>query len=204
MGSLQILARQADQQSSKTCRSKMGSSHSTEQGSEVDNDVVKKPKRVQRKVNIERLPVVEEVFVKEVAYKCGITKDEVDTKKVAYLHHVKKNPERGLVDFTNLYRDLKRNKSSKKKQIAHTVFRPTSGTCDQSTYNSMILAAITALGDSKGSSSQSIVKNILANNNQQDTKKVKLALERMRELQELVMVGKKGAGLYKLNVNVKF
>ena len=68
----------------------------------------------------------------------------------------------------------------------------------------MIAAAITALGDSKGSSSQSIVKYILANNNKQDTKKVKLALERMRELQEVVMVGKKGAGLYKLNVNVKF
>ena len=43
----------------------------------------KRPKRVQRKVNIERLPVVEEVFVKEVAYKCGITKDEVENKKVA-------------------------------------------------------------------------------------------------------------------------
>merc|ERR1712106_943404 len=125
--SLQILARQVNQQLSKTCRSKMGSLHSTEQGSEVDNNVDDKPKRVQRKVNIERLPVVEEVFVKEVAYKCGITKDEVDTKKDAYLHHVKKNPERGLEDFTNLYRDLKSSKYPKKKQITHAIFRPASG-----------------------------------------------------------------------------
>ena len=104
------------------CLIKMGSFQSREQGSEVDSKVVKRPKRVQRKVNIERLPVVEEVFVKEVAYKCGITKDEVDNKRVEYLQNVKKNPERGLEDFTNLHRDLKRNRATRKKQITE-VFR---------------------------------------------------------------------------------
>ena len=85
--------------------------------------VVEKPKRTKRNKNLERLPVVEEMFVQEVAYKCGISQKEVDNRKAEYLHQVRKNPERGLEDFTNLYKDLRKNKTGKKKQIAGQVFR---------------------------------------------------------------------------------
>ena len=84
---------------------------------------MKKTNRAKRNKNLERLPVVEEMFVQEVAYKCGISQQEVDNRKTEYLHQVRKNPERGLEDFNNLYTDLRKNKAGKKKQIAGQVFR---------------------------------------------------------------------------------
>merc|ERR1719233_952158 len=160
----------------------MGSSYSTE------SRVGEKPRRVQRKVNTERLPVV-----KEVVYKCGITRNEVDSKKNSYWADVKKNPEKGLEDFTNLYRDLKRNKPAKRREITQTVFRTEKPT--QPITRSMIIEAIKALGDAKGSSYQAIVKYMKGTYNIQDSQKVKLSLEKMREQEEVLMVGKK----YKLN-----
>ena len=167
----------------------MGSSYSTE------SRVEEKPRRAQRKVNTKRLPVVEEVFVKEVAYKCGITRNEVDSKKNSYLEDVKKNPERGLEDFTNFYRDLRRNKPAKRREITHTVFRPEKPV--QPVTRAMIVEAIKALGDAKGSSYQAIVKYMRQTYNTQDSKKVKLVLEKMREQKEVMMVGKN----FKLNTS---
>jgi len=183
----------------------MGSFYSKEE-TEVDNKAAKKPKiapRKPRKVKTERLPVVEEMFVQKVAYKCGITKVEQDTKKTEYLNHVQKNPERGFEDFTNLYKDLKRNKASNNKTITQ-IFRATEG-LEKSPYNSMVLSAITALADPRGSSSPAILKYVKNNNKLLEMKmlrvEVRLALERLVERKEVVIAGgKKGDGLYKINI----
>jgi len=53
-----------------------------------------------------RLPVVEEMFVQDIAYKCGVGKNELDAKKETYLQRVEKNPKVGFEELKDLYRSL--------------------------------------------------------------------------------------------------
>ena len=71
-------------------------------------------------------------------------------------------------------------------------------------YATMIVAAVKALGDKKGSSRQAILKAVIANNKVDAAKagvRVKLALRKMVAAKKLVTAaaaGKKGAGSFKL------
>jgi len=49
---------------------------------------------------------VEEVFVQKIAYKCGVTKDQLEAKKETYLQHAETDPSLGFEEFKALYRDL--------------------------------------------------------------------------------------------------
>ena len=53
-----------------------------------------------------KLPEVEEVFVQKIAYKCGVTDDELNAKKETYLQHVDDDPTLGFDEFKCLYRDI--------------------------------------------------------------------------------------------------
>ena len=46
-----------------------------------------------------KLPVIEEVFVQKIAYKCGVTDDELNAKKETYLQHVEEDPTLGFDEF---------------------------------------------------------------------------------------------------------
>merc|ERR1712212_964720 len=53
-----------------------------------------------------KLPVVEEVFVQKMAYKCGVTDEELNEKKETYLQHADEDPTLKFEEFKVLYRDL--------------------------------------------------------------------------------------------------
>ena len=40
----------------------------------------------------QRIPVVEEAFVQKIAYKCGVTEEELEKKKEVYLDHLSGDP----------------------------------------------------------------------------------------------------------------
>ena len=71
-------------------------------------------------------------------------------------------------------------------------------------YAAMIAAAITGLGDKKGSSRQAILKFVVANNKVDAEKaavRVRMALKKMLESKKVLaaaVAGKKGAGSFKL------
>jgi hypothetical protein len=49
-----------------------------------------------------RQPVIEDVFVQKIAYKCGVTEEELEKKKEAYMDHLSGDPTLGFqVDMTN-------------------------------------------------------------------------------------------------------
>eukprot|EP00092_Neocalanus_flemingeri_P044437 GFUD01049281.1.p1 GENE.GFUD01049281.1~~GFUD01049281.1.p1 ORF type:complete len:225 (-),score=70.94 GFUD01049281.1:143-817(-) len=52
------------------------------------------------------IPVVEEVFVQKIAYKCGVSDEELKEKKEIYLQHVDDDPTLGFEEFKCLYRDI--------------------------------------------------------------------------------------------------
>merc|ERR1712212_1246184 len=53
-----------------------------------------------------KLPVVEEVFLQKMAYKCGVTDKELKEKKETYLQHADEDPTLKFEEFKVLYRDL--------------------------------------------------------------------------------------------------
>ena len=53
-----------------------------------------------------KLPEVEEVFVQKIAYKCGVSAEELNEKKETYLQHVDEDPTLGFEEFKSLYRDI--------------------------------------------------------------------------------------------------
>ena len=40
----------------------------------------------------QRIPIVEEAFVQKIAYKCGVTEEELEKKKEIYLDHLSGDP----------------------------------------------------------------------------------------------------------------
>ena len=49
---------------------------------------------------------VEEVFVQKIAYKCGVTDDELNAKKEVFQQHAGGDPMIGFEEFKALYRDI--------------------------------------------------------------------------------------------------
>lgn len=49
---------------------------------------------------------MEEVFVQRIAYRCGVTEEELEKKKVAYLDHLSTDPTLSFKEFKCLYADL--------------------------------------------------------------------------------------------------
>ena len=52
------------------------------------------------------LPAVEETFVQKVAYKCGVSAEELNDKKEVYLQHQEEDPSLGFEEFKTLYTDI--------------------------------------------------------------------------------------------------
>merc|ERR1712243_490578 len=52
--------------------------------------------RVQVATDKKRVPVVEEEFVQRMAYKCGVTGEELEKKKETYLDRMAKDPTLGF------------------------------------------------------------------------------------------------------------
>ena len=72
-----------------------------------------------------KLPVVEEVFVQKMAYKCGVTDKELSEKKETYLQHADEDPTLKFEEFKVLYRDLSGRESDDKFMNAYVeaIFR---------------------------------------------------------------------------------
>jgi len=72
-----------------------------------------------------RIPVVEEVFVQRIAYRCGVSEEELEQKKKLYLDHLKKDPTLGFSEFKCLYRDLDTGEKDDDflDQYVHAIFR---------------------------------------------------------------------------------
>merc|ERR1711997_53850 len=49
---------------------------------------------------------VEEIFVQKIAYKCGVTEEELDTKREKFKEHAGSDPTLGFEEFKSLYRDI--------------------------------------------------------------------------------------------------
>ena len=49
---------------------------------------------------------VEEIFVQKIAYKCGVTDQELHTKREKFQHHAGSDPTLGFEEFRSLYRDI--------------------------------------------------------------------------------------------------
>merc|ERR1712203_1241128 len=49
---------------------------------------------------------VEEIFVQKIAYKCGVTEEELDTKREKFQQHAGSDPTLGFEEFKSLYRDI--------------------------------------------------------------------------------------------------
>ena len=43
-----------------------------------------------------RVPAVEEIYVQKIAYKCGVSEEELEKKKEAYLSHASGDPTLGF------------------------------------------------------------------------------------------------------------
>jgi len=78
----------------------MGKSQSKSVDS-VDGKVGRKDKK-----HLPRKEIQEEVFVQKIAYKCGVSKDQLEAKKETYIKHAETNPSLGYEEFKALYRDL--------------------------------------------------------------------------------------------------
>ena len=72
-----------------------------------------------------KLPEIEEVFVQKIAYKCGVTDEELNAKKEAYLQHVDEDPTLGFEEFKCLYRDISGREADDKFMNAYVeaIFR---------------------------------------------------------------------------------
>jgi len=71
------------------------------------------------------VPIVEEVFVKKIAYKCGVTEEELEKKKETYLDHLQEDPTLGFQEFKCLYRDLISNQDCDEflQKYVESIFR---------------------------------------------------------------------------------
>ena len=58
------------------------------------------------KADTKKKEAVEEVFVQKIAYKCGVTDEELDNKREKFQHHAGSDPTLGFEEFKSLYRDI--------------------------------------------------------------------------------------------------
>merc|ERR1711973_94144 len=72
-----------------------------------------------------RIPIVEEVFVQRIAFRCGVSDEELDRKKKAYLDHLKEDPTLGFSEFKSLYKELDAGRKDDDflDQYVHAIFR---------------------------------------------------------------------------------
>ena len=53
-----------------------------------------------------QLVEVEEAFVQKIAYKCGVTEEELSAKKEVFREHAGSDPTLGFEEFRSMYRDI--------------------------------------------------------------------------------------------------
>merc|ERR1712087_927988 len=67
---------------------------------------------------------VEEIFVQKIAYKCGLTDEELDTKREKFQQHAGSDPTLGFEEFKSLYRDISgRQEDAFLNNYVESVFR---------------------------------------------------------------------------------
>jgi len=67
---------------------------------------------------------VEEIFVQKIAYKCGVTEEELDTKREKFKEHAGSDPTLGFEEFKSLYRDISgRQEDAFLNNYVESVFR---------------------------------------------------------------------------------
>ena len=67
---------------------------------------------------------VEEIFVQKIAYKCGVTEEELDTKREKFQQHAGSDPTLGFEEFKSLYRDISgRQEDAFLNSYVESVFR---------------------------------------------------------------------------------
>ena len=67
---------------------------------------------------------VEEIFVQKIAYKCGVTDEELDTKREKFQQHAGSDPTLGFREFKSLYRDISgRQEDAFLNNYVESVFR---------------------------------------------------------------------------------
>jgi len=67
---------------------------------------------------------VEEIFVQKIAYKCGVTDEELDTKREKFQQHAGSDPTLGFQEFKSLYRDISgRQEDAFLNNYVESVFR---------------------------------------------------------------------------------
>ena len=67
---------------------------------------------------------VEEIFVQKIAYKCGVTEEELDTKREKFKQHAGSDPTLGFEEFRSLYRDISgRQEEAFLNSFVESVFR---------------------------------------------------------------------------------
>merc|ERR1712045_74437 len=67
---------------------------------------------------------VEEIFVQKIAYKCGVTEEELDTKREKFQQHAGSDPTLGFEEFKSLYRDISgRQEDAFLNNYVESVFR---------------------------------------------------------------------------------
>ena len=67
---------------------------------------------------------VEEIFVQKIAYKCGVTDEELDTKWEKFQQHAGSDPTLGFQEFKSLYRDISgRQEDAFLNNYVESVFR---------------------------------------------------------------------------------
>ena len=90
----------------------MGANQSRDKTDEVKVDTKKK------KVE------VEEIFVQKIAYKCGVTEEELDTKREKFKQHAGSDPTLGFEEFKSLYSDISgRQEDAFLNNYVESVFR---------------------------------------------------------------------------------
>ena len=74
--------------------------------------------------NKKGLVEVEEVFVQKIAYKCGVTDEELNAKKEVFQQHAGGDPMIGFEEFKCLYRDISgRQEDSFLNEYVESIFR---------------------------------------------------------------------------------
>merc|ERR1711990_140734 len=67
---------------------------------------------------------VEEIFVQKIAYKCGVSEEELDTKREKFQQHAGSDPTLGFEEFKSLYRDISgRQEDAFLNSYVESVFR---------------------------------------------------------------------------------
>ena len=67
---------------------------------------------------------VEEIFVQKIAYKCGVTEQELDNKREKFKQHAGTDPTLGFQEFKSLYRDISgRQEDSFLNNYVESIFR---------------------------------------------------------------------------------